>query len=344
MASPLLMPRKSGNALFAAAVLAIFVVLGAGAVYLIRSIVAPSLDTYSVRDVGKMDQAQRIHNATSLIGPQPEHLTFDAPNANLQLPEDVARATNARQPLATLPRPPAPAFSTRGASVTDWVKARDCLTAAVYYESNGQPLTGQRAVAQVVLNRVRHPAFPPTVCGVVFQRTDASTGCQFTFTCDGSLSRVPDPNGWLRARAVADDALAGYVEHSVSLATHYHADYVVPYWSKSLAKLAVVGAHIFYRWNGSWGDGRAFGRGYHGGEPAIPWKIGTALNNNLLTPDRVPALVPNSAPGAPPLGRPMLPWASDAQRSDGTARPVVSLDQRQVIAAPEPTEAPPPSH
>jgi spore germination cell wall hydrolase CwlJ-like protein len=134
----------------------------------------------------------------------------------------------------------------------------DCLTAAVYYEAGAEPLLGQRAVAQVVLNRVRHPAFPNTICGVVFEGSQRSSGCQFTFTCDGSLSRRPSRDGWERARQVALIALSGSVEPSVGMATHYHADYVRPYWAPSLSKIGNIGTHIFYRWSGAWGLRRAF--------------------------------------------------------------------------------------
>jgi hypothetical protein len=117
---------------------------------------------------------------------------------------------------------------------------------------------GKRGVAQVVLNRVRHPAFPNSVCGVVMQGSNRTTGCQFTFSCDGSLYRRPSPQGWQSARQTALAALSGAVEPSVGMATHYHADYVRPYWASSLDKVAVIGTHIFYRWSGSWGKRVAF--------------------------------------------------------------------------------------
>ena len=113
-------------------------------------------------------------------------------------------------------------------------------------------------MAQVVLNRVRHPAFPKTVCGVVFQGAERATGCQFTFACDGALARTPSPAAWERARAVAESALAGHVEAKVGTATHYHADYVVPYWHTTLDKLAEIRGQIFYRWQGWWGSPKAF--------------------------------------------------------------------------------------
>jgi len=147
----------------------------------------------------------------------------------------------------------------------DHDRALQCLTQAVYYEAAREPESGQRAVAQVVLNRVRHPAFAKTVCGVVYQRFDASV-CQFSFVCDGALARRPLPDLWNRAKRIAADALAGRVEKEVGTATHYHADYVFPRWAPHLAKLAQVGVHIFYRWPGGWGLPGAFTGRYAGGE------------------------------------------------------------------------------
>lgn len=152
----------------------------------------------------------------------------------------------------------------------DRLRARDCLAAAVYYEAGVESPQGQRAVAQVVLNRVRNPVFPQTVCDVVFQGAARATGCQFTFTCDGALARRPDPVAWRRAVSVAADALAGVVEPSVGTATHYHANWVVPYWRSTLVKLSTIGTHIFYRWQGALGGKAAFARGYHGGETVYP--------------------------------------------------------------------------
>lgn len=145
--------------------------------------------------------------------------------------------------------------------------ALDCLTSAVYYEAASESDDGERAVAQVVLNRVRHPAFPASVCGVVYQGAERTTGCQFTFACDGALARVPSASGWQRARRIATAALKGYVFGPVGNATHYHANWVVPYWASSLDRAATIGAHIFYRWSGSWGTPRAFFQRYAGSEP-----------------------------------------------------------------------------
>ena len=183
-------------------------------------------------------------------------------------PEDAV-AINAAVPVSTLPNPAARPFNITFASPADRLRATECLTAAVYYEAATEPLEGQRAVAQVVLNRARHPAYPRTVCGVVFQGHERATGCQFTFTCDGAIRRTPMASLWAKARMVAQQALAGYVHAPVGWATHYHTNWVVPYWSSSLTKLALVGTHIFYRWEGGWGRPAAFRHRPAGIEPQI---------------------------------------------------------------------------
>jgi spore germination cell wall hydrolase CwlJ-like protein len=145
------------------------------------------------------------------------------------LSPEAARLWNAAQPISTMPNQPARPFFLKTEGVLDEARAVDCMTAAIYYEAAFESPEGQRAVAQVVLNRLRHPAFPKTVCGVIFQGSNRATGCQFTFTCDGSLAREPNPEIWNRARKIAEAALNGYVMKKVGNATHYHASYVAPY-------------------------------------------------------------------------------------------------------------------
>ena len=174
---------------------------------------------------------------------------------------------NAEIPVDSGPNPAAQPFAFKGNAATR-TQALSCLASAVYYEAGSQDDDGQRAVAQVVLNRVRHPAFPASVCGVVYEGSTRATGCQFTFTCDGSLYRQPDAAGWRRAYTVAEaGARRLRSTRRSACATHYHADYVVPYWASTLAKNAVVGAHIFYRWAGGWGQPAAFDEAYAGHEP-----------------------------------------------------------------------------
>ncbi|MDP1641101.1 MAG: cell wall hydrolase [Phenylobacterium sp.] len=177
----------------------------------------------------------------------------------------AAREINAFKPFADLPINPMEPFILR-ASRQDQAQALRCLSQAIYYEAAREPREGQRAVAQVVLNRVRHPAYPNSVCGVVFQGSARSTGCQFSFTCDGSLTWAPEPGLWRQVESVAREALEGFVETGVGSATHYHADYVAPYWAPTLVKMTKVGAHIFYRWTGPMGEPPAFTSRYVGGE------------------------------------------------------------------------------
>lgn len=158
-------------------------------------------------------------------------------------------------------------------------RAEDCLTQAIYYEGALEPVLGQRAIAQVVLNRVRHPQYPNSVCGVVFQGSHLPTGCQFTFTCDGSRGRPPAADLWRRANLVAKAALGGLVTKDVGLATHYHADYVQPYWSSSLDQAGKIGRHIFYRWRGSAGKPQAFSSPYAGREPLVGEWVGRQATN-----------------------------------------------------------------
>lgn len=212
---------------------------------------------------------------------------FTSPPRNQVTEEEAANAIAVN---AATPADPAqiaiarPFIFAPNTSPDDRSRARDCLTAAVYYEAAVESTQGQRAVAQVVLNRVRNPVFPNTVCDVVFQGVGRTTGCQFTFTCDGALARHPNPAGWRRAQMVASDALAGVVEPSVGTATHYHANWVVPYWRTSLVKLSTIGTHIFYRWQGSLGNKAAFLRGYSGGETAYP-QLAVAIGAATMTGD-----------------------------------------------------------
>jgi hypothetical protein len=186
-----------------------------------------------------------------------------------QLPVDQALAINSGIALDNGSNPAARPFALGKVDSTTRERALECLTSAVYYEAGQESTDGQRAVAQVVLNRVRHPAFPASVCGVVYEGSTRATGCQFTFTCDGSLARGAALDSWRRARSVAEAALTGYVFRPVGNATHYHANYVVPYWAPTLDKNAVVGAHIFYRWAGGWGRPSAFSQAYSHREASV---------------------------------------------------------------------------
>jgi hypothetical protein len=193
--------------------------------------------------------------------------------------------------LSFAPGPAAAGTLFRSRSSIDNLRAAVCLATAIYYESASESDDGQRAVAQVILNRVRHPAYPNTVCGVVFQGTERGDRlCQFSFACDGSMRRTPPRAAWIKARMIADQALAGYVFAPIGYATHYHTLAVSPAWGPRLVKAAIIGAHIFYRMPSVAGTPFAFRDVYRGGEPAPAPK--TPLERQLPLPTPTMAAIP----------------------------------------------------
>lgn len=165
-------------------------------------------------------------------------------------------------------------------------RALKCLTDAIYYEAANEPDAGQQAVAQVILNRMRHPSYPNSVCGVIYQGSERRTGCQFSYACDGSMARTPARPAWFRAQRVAMAALTGSVYAPVGMATHYHATYVYPYWAPSLNYIGTIGAHRFYSWKGAAGRPSAFFSRYANAEPFPGPKP------RVWTPDTTPVLDP----------------------------------------------------
>jgi spore germination cell wall hydrolase CwlJ-like protein len=191
----------------------------------------PVVEPLTLRDVSKAE-ARRINEAVAItVDPVRPAAPFFASGT----PESVARAT-------------------------------DCLAATIYYEAGAEPVAGQMAVAQVVLNRVRHPAYPKSVCGVVFQGSERRTGCQFSYTCDGAMNRHPGEAAWSHVRNLARAMLNGVTYTPVGLATHYHTDWVSPAWSAKLDKVRVERTHLFFRYNGYWGSPAAFHGRYTGDE------------------------------------------------------------------------------
>jgi hypothetical protein len=199
-----------------------------------------------------------------------------------------AVALNNLRPFAGLPIRPMRPF-VLAADADDRARALHCMAQAIYYEAAREPVRGQQAVAQVVLNRVRHPAYPKSICGVVYQGSARPTGCQFTFTCDGALRWQPQAGLWRQAEDVAKRALAGFVDKDVGSATHYHAAYVVPYWAPTLVKMTQVGQHIFYRWTGPWGEPAAFSGRYMGREAELSPALLASLDprtQGYLSPEK----------------------------------------------------------
>ncbi|CAN5188075.1 hypothetical protein BH10PSE9_BH10PSE9_22800 [soil metagenome] len=128
-----------------------------------------------------------------------------------------------------------------------------CLATAIYFEARGEPEDGRVAVAQVVLNRVKNPAYPNTICGVVYQNKNYRNACQFSFACDGIVDRINDRESWAEAQALAikilNDDRTLYLS-DVGAATHYHANYVRPRWARTMSKVDKIGRHIFYKTRG----------------------------------------------------------------------------------------------
>jgi hypothetical protein len=127
------------------------------------------------------------------------------------------------------------------------VRQHDCLSQAIYYEARGESQQGQVAVAEVVMNRVHSPFYPKSICAVVYQGSDRGTGCQFTFTCDGSLASNPRGRAWTQAQRLATAVMLGYTRPITQHATHYHTNAVNPIWSASLIETTTIGSHVFYR-------------------------------------------------------------------------------------------------
>jgi len=226
-----------------------------------------------------------------------------------------AHATEGAQPFSA-PQDPA-----------SYDRALQCLTQAIYYEARSETEDGQRAVAQVVLNRVRHPNYPNTVCGVVFQGSHRRTGCQFSFTCDGSLGPITEAGAWARAQRLAAAALRGYVYRPAGLSLNYHTTAIRPYWAPSLVRHAVIGAHIFYRQPGS-GSLAAFSQAPSDFEPRTGSTgvvaVSRAPHVARLSREFLPARVEVARIERPQFERAVV------ERPPGFGRPV----RRQAAAAP----------
>ena len=126
-------------------------------------------------------------------------------------------------------------------------QTHQCLAEAVYYEARSEVKAGQMAVAEVVLNRVKSKHYPNTICGVVYQGAERSTGCQLTFTCDGATAKMPKGELWERSKDIASLALTGTMTPVTGKATHYHTTEVNPHWAPNMRPTKLIGFHQFYR-------------------------------------------------------------------------------------------------
>lgn len=240
---------------------------------------AAALNLTPLGRVAALDRQPPAHMAMQGPPADPTHFPgsayFLAEDAfpPVSTPEDDAVVPDNGSPhvFAIDPGPAALSMPIRSASALDQARALQCLTNAIFYEAGNEPEEGQRAVAQVVLNRIASGQWPNSVCGAIYQggeRTDRR--CQFTFSCDGTMARPGTGPGWVRARSVAARALAGEVFAPVGLATYYHTLAVHPPWADTLTKSAIVGAHIFYRLPGAAGAPAIYRNRYGGAETAQP--------------------------------------------------------------------------
>ena len=138
-------------------------------------------------------------------------------------------------------------------------REKECLAQAIYHEARGEPLMGRVAVAQVIVNRVKSAAYPDSICKVVYQNAHWRNRCQFSFACDGLSDKPREKAAWRAARALAEEimraqadaaapriAQIGLLAPAMRMATHYHADYVMPRWGRVKKKVGLIGRHIFY--------------------------------------------------------------------------------------------------
>lgn len=161
---------------------------------------------------------------------------------------NAGRPTPSPQAIAYHPTQAALAFKSAGESQAEYEeRERRCLSTAIYFEARGEPVRGQIAVAQVILNRVRSPQFPETICGVVYQG-QMQKGCQFSFACDGHTDMPRNNDQWALAQDIAKQVTSGQVWlPEVGYSTYYHANYVRPGWVNNMSKIDSIGNHIFYK-------------------------------------------------------------------------------------------------
>jgi spore germination cell wall hydrolase CwlJ-like protein len=301
---------------------------------LLFAFVVPRIDVAEIGDTVRSWAGASATPKKPKLAPEMQALLNETMAGKPALAEEglAAEQMNEALPTSTLPIEAARPFLMPYDSIPVADRALRCLTQAVYYEAGFEPMEGRHAVAQVILNRMRHPAYPNSVCGVVYQGS-TRPGCQFSFACDGSLYRAPDAKAWAVARDVALQALSGKVASSVGMATHYHANYVSPYWAPKLTKINKIGAHIFYRWPGNWGRPAAFTDGYAGRE-FIP-ALSTLANINAgkeMVGDEAVAEELVTGPAA-------LPPDPTDRRADNDLGGRIDVSKGWQLSIPSPTES-----
>ena len=189
---------------------------------------------------------------TPAENPMSAMASADANHIEMPSLEDYPKIVFVHLPMPKPPMSPAQLLNLSGA---EYDKAEKCLAQAIYFEARAEPVRGQQAVAQVVLNRVFSPYYPKDVCSVVYQNAHRHLSCQFTFACDGKPEAIRERGSWARANRIARQALhANFWLPEVAKATHYHATYVSPNWIRDMKVMVKHGVHIFYRPR-NWGDG-----------------------------------------------------------------------------------------
>ena len=312
----------------------------AAAVTLVAAIAAALILRVSAGTWAGRSSDQANQNTTRL--PPNASMPLDLPPPDLLRPlsPDEAAKQNAERPFVKRPDTPAAKF-VLNAAPEDRERALTCLAQAVYYEAAGEGSDGERAVAQVVINRMHHPGYPASICGVVYQGSERGAGCQFTFTCNGSVLRTPSPDLWARARKIAEAALSGKVFAPIGHATHYHANYVLPYWADSLDKTVQIGRHIFYRLRSTLGERSAFSQHYAGTEPEVkPPNAAVVLPQSAMTEQLAGALLGDNVNGPSKEVERAAPPATPSLAADLGSGSLI-VDAQPPTAAPKPRTKPP---
>lgn len=278
--------RPPARALVVACLIGVSAASGVGAVYMAASAHADAGAKPVVMPIAAVTRA-------SLAIAASQHTLAPQDSGLLKLASQV-------KPAMLHAAAPQTASPFRLANPVDSSNDLNCLTAAVYYEARGESREGQAAVAQVVLNRVRSPAFPKTVCGVVYQGA-AAHGCQFSFACDRTVGGRHEAGAWDRARSVASRALGGYVMSAVAGATHFHVATLGALWGGSMVKVAQVGQHVFYGFGGHRGALAAGpARNSSAADVVAPPKIAPAPDKPADAAPAPPTTVAVTAPAVAP--------------------------------------------
>lgn len=203
-----------------------------------------------------------IQTASIATAYAPSGVTEDDLNAPFRALLESPSTPPMRLPIARPHYTPKPGELIDAKGEHDWVlkkiarvnynkEQRRCLAAGIYFEARGEPIDGQKAVAQVIINRVKNPSYPNTICGVVYQNKRKRNRCQFSFACDGIRDRVRDSASWKTAEEITDDIIGQkFWMKSVGSSTHYHATYVNPRWARTMKRRVKIGRHIFYKTHG----------------------------------------------------------------------------------------------